>query len=154
MSGELGLFEVVAEAFRGLVDPGLGQVGIRWHGYGVKVWFGSDDTNREHYEAQVVNARLVDEASVLALEIGFHAEHRTLAENDAVLDRLLVAESRWRPAVGDDAVAGEFIGRPDLWRRVSEVWPDPDLGDPDLALDLALRLNDYVDALEPVLRST
>jgi hypothetical protein len=35
---------------------------------------------------------------------------------------------------------------------VSETWPDPDLGADDLAVDLGLRLADYVRALEPVRR--
>ena len=43
--------------------------------YGIKVWFGPSDPPREHYEAQVIGPNEVKEASVLALEIGFHAEH-------------------------------------------------------------------------------
>jgi len=32
---------------------------------------------------------------------------------------------------------------------VSEVWPDPDLSDPELVFELAARLTDYFTALEP-----
>jgi hypothetical protein len=37
---------------------------------------------------------------------------------------------------------------------VSETWPDPDLGDPELGTEVALRLADYVLALEPVRRAS
>jgi hypothetical protein len=32
---------------------------------------------------------------------------------------------------------------------VSETWADPDLGDPELAIELAASLADYITALEP-----
>jgi hypothetical protein len=35
------------------------------------------------------------------------------------------------------------------WRRISETWSDPDLGDPELVFQLAGRLTEYVQALEP-----
>jgi hypothetical protein len=66
------------------------------------------------------------------------------------LSRLLAHERRWRRLIGKDAVAGPFLGRPDPWRRVSEAWPDPDLGSVDLAFELADRLTDYAIALEPL----
>jgi hypothetical protein len=69
-----------------------------------------------------------------------------------VLQRLLAVEPTWRPELGDDAVAGEFIGRAG-WRRISEVWPPPDSELIDEAIDTAARLADYVIALEPVRRS-
>ena len=47
---------------------------------------------------------------------------------------------------------GPFLGRPDVWRRVSETWPDPDLGGEDLGIEVAVRLADYITALEPVRR--
>ena len=47
-------------------------------------------------------------------------------------------------------MAGEFIDDRHGWQRVSETWPDPDLGDPDLPMDLAARLTDYITALEPL----
>jgi hypothetical protein len=147
---ELALFEGVAEACRSLMPPDLGELQLRPRSYGLKAWFGPADPPRGHYEAQVVGARHVPEAAYLAIEVGFHLEYRTVEENDAMLDELLRRESMWRKALGPDAVAGPFIGRPDDWRRISEVWIDPDLGDPELALDLALRLTDYVVALEPL----
>ena len=149
---ELALFDEVAEVLRGLVADEFGAPRHRARRYGVKVWFGADHPIPEHYEAQVIGPEGVEGAAVLALEVGFHAEHRRVADNEAVLARLLGSEGRWRAVVGDDAVAGPFLGRPDVWRRVSETWPDPDLGADDLAVDLGLRLADYVRALEPVRR--
>jgi hypothetical protein len=35
---------------------------------------------------------------------------------------------------------------------VSETWPDPDLGEDELVMQLAIRLTEYMSALEPVLR--
>jgi len=70
-----------------------------------------------------------------------------------VIDHLLAREKKWRRLVGKDAVVGPFLGRRDDWRRVSETWPDPDLGDGELVIELATRLTDYVTALEPVLRA-
>ena len=147
---ELALFEAVAEACRSLVPPDLGRLQLRPRAYGLKAWFGPKEPPRAHYEVQVVGSRHVPEAEVLAIEIGFHLEHRTLEQNDEELAALLAAESRWRTQLGDEAVAGPFIGRPEDWRRISEAWPDPDLGDPELALELALRLTDYLTALEPL----
>src|SRR5439155_26792034 len=120
--------------------------------YGIKVWFGPAEPPREHYEAQVIGAEHVEDATVLALEVGFHTEHPQAAANDAVIAHLLDHERRWRRAIGKDAVVGPFLGRPDVWRRVSETWPDPDLGGEDLAIEVAVRLADYVSALEPVRR--
>ena len=91
-------------------------------------------------------------ASVLAIEVGFHAEHPNADENDAVIAHLLAHEKRWRRAVGKEAQVGEFLGRRDNWRRVSETWPDPDLSDGGLVIELATRLTDYITALEPVRR--
>jgi len=89
---------------------------------------------------------------VLALEVGFHSEHPQAAENDRVIAHLLARERGWRRALGREAEVGAFLGRQDSWRRVSETWPDPDLGAPDLGLEIAVRLVDYVTALEPVRR--
>ena len=149
---ELGLFDEVGEAVRGLLPPDLGSVRFRAHRYGVKLWFESDAPPKEHYEAQVIGAKHVADAKVLAIEVGFHAEHPKVADSDATLARLLQHERAWRKVLGDDAVAGPFLGRGDPWRRLSETWPDPDLGDEDLCMELALRLTDYMTALEPALR--
>jgi len=150
---DLGTFDVVGEALRALVPPELGPVHQRSHRYGIKVWFGADKPPRSHYEAQVVGAKHVAAAKVLAIEVGFHAEHPRLEDNDAVVARLLQREKAWRTVLGDEVEAGPFLGRPDDWRRVSETWPDPDLGDPELAMEVATRLVDYVVAFEPLLRT-
>ena len=147
---ELQLFDEVGEVLRRLVPPELGEVRTRHHRYGIKVWFGPAKPPREHYEAQVIGAQHVAEASVLALEVGFHAEHRDPTENERVLARLRAGEKAWRKALGPEAFDGAFIDDRHGWQRLSETWPDPDLGDPDLAMEVAARLTDYVTALEPV----
>jgi hypothetical protein len=150
---QLHLFEEVAETLRGTVPVDLGEPRFRSHRDGLKVWFGPDKPEREHYEAQLIKAAYVDGAGSVGLEVGFHAEYPDVADNDKVIDHLLRHEERWRKRLGDDAVVGPFLGRADVWRRVSEAWPDPDLGDGDLAIEIALRLADYVTALEPIRRS-
>jgi hypothetical protein len=149
---ELSLFEAVAELVRGSMPAELGDVRHRAHRSGLKVWFGPDRPPPEHYEAQVISARDVEQARMQALEVGFHAEHPQVADNDEVLTRLVALEERWRGRLGGEAVAGAFLGRPAAWRRISETWPDPDLDDPDLAIEVAVRLTDYVIALEPLRR--
>ena len=57
------------------------------------------------------------------------------ADNDAVIAHLMANERRWRRTLGKEAEVGAFLGRQDSWRRVSETWPDPDLGAPDLGLE-------------------
>jgi hypothetical protein len=151
---ELQLFDEVSEVLRGLLPPELGELRTKHHRYGIKVWFGPDKPTREHYEAQVIGADAVKDAKVLALEIGFHAEHPQVAENKKVIEQLLQLEDQWRPVVGDAAVVGPFLGRAKTWRRVSETWSDPDLGDPELAIELAALLADYVTGLEPARSST
>jgi hypothetical protein len=146
-------FEGAADALATLLPPALGDWHTRAHRWGVKLWFGPQGKPaREHYEAQIVNARFVEGASTFAIEVGFHAEHPKVGDNDAVLDALRASERTWRRAIGGPVEAGPFLGRPDPWRRISETWPDPDLGDPDLPLELAGRLVDYVEALEPLRR--
>ncbi|HZQ27132.1 MAG TPA: hypothetical protein VFA94_05480 [Acidimicrobiales bacterium] len=147
---ELALFDAVGEVLRGLVPRELGRFHCRPRQYGIKVWFGAASSPaREHYEAQVIGAGYVDDAAVLALEVGFHAEHPKVADNDAALAHMLRHERSWRKAIGAEAVAGPFLGRADVWRRLSETWPDPDLSDPDLPVEIGARLTDYVVALEP-----
>ncbi len=87
-----------------------------------------------------------------ALEIGFHAEHRDEADNQAALDRL-DGRPTWRRALGKNAEAGEFLGM-NSWRRISEVWEPPDPDDPEASIEIAARLADYVDAIEPLRRAT
>lgn len=148
---ELTLFDEVSEVLRGLVPEELGQVRTQARRYGMKAWFGPVTPPRVHYEAQVIGATHVPGAQVLAVEVGFHAEHPKPADNDALLQRLLDAEPRWRPELGADAQPGPFLGR-DGWQRLSETWPDPDLGDPELGIELAVRLAEYITALDPLLR--
>ena len=116
------------------------------------MWFGSDTPTREHYEAQVIGPQYVEDAKVLALEIGFHAENSKLADNESVIAQMRSCEGQWRAALGEEPVIGEFLGRSNVWRRVSETWPDPDLGGYDLAIEVGVRLGDYVNVLEPVRR--
>jgi hypothetical protein len=149
---DIGLFDEVAAALRGMVPAELGELHLRAQRYGIKVWFDAEKPGREHYEAQVIGAKHVPGAKVLAIEVGFHSEHPKADDNEAVVARLQAAERSWRKALGTEAEVGPFLGR-DTWRRVSETWPDPDLGEDDLAVELALRLLDYVTAIEPVLRS-
>ncbi len=103
---ELLLFDEVADAVTSLVPPDLGEVRCRAHRYGIKVWFGAETPSKEHYEAQVMGAAAMDEAKVLVLEIGFHAEHPDEARNQALLDQLLRDERRWRRVLGSEAEAG------------------------------------------------
>lgn len=145
---ELTLFEEAAEVLRGLVPRPLGTVVCKARSYGLKVWFDAAQAPREHYEAQLVGAKHVAAAKVLAIEVGFHAEHPKAEENDAALRTLLGQEAKWRRALGKEAEAGTFLGR-DGWTRVSETWIDPDLSDPGLGLDIGTRLVDYIVALEP-----
>ena len=110
------------------------------------MWFGTSDGRaaKEHYEAQ-----LIRHDGDVALEIGFHAEHRDPTRNQATLDAMVRIESSWRPELGDEAVAGAFLGM-DEWTRISEVWEAPDPDDPEAPMEIAARLADYVDAIEPV----
>jgi hypothetical protein len=142
---ESAFFEIVRDAFEGFVAGVGGRRNTYVHNRGLKVWF--DDDTREHYESQLI--RIDGE---VRLEIGFHAEHPKAPQNDEVLRRLLALEQKWRPELGDEAVAGEFIGRAG-WRRISEVWPSPDADVIDEAIETAARLADYVIALEPVRRT-
>ena len=142
---EPGFFEIVRDAFEGFVAGVDGRRSIYVHSRGMKVWF--DDDTREHYESQLIR---VD--GEVQLEIVFHAEYPKAPQNDEVLSRMLAAEPVWRPELGDDAVAGDFIGRAG-WRRISEVWPAPDAAVVDEAIEAAARLADYVIALEPVRRA-
>lgn len=150
---QLHLFEQVADGLHSLVPAEVGPWRQRNHRYGIKVWFGTDPSkpDRLHFEAQVVGAKHVPGARTVALEVGFHAEHPDPQVNRATLDALVVEERSWRRTLGDEAVAGGFLGRAKDWTRLSETWPDPDLGDPELPFELAARLTDYLVALRPLL---
>lgn len=142
---DLGFFETVRDAFEGFVADVPGQRNTYVHSRGLKAWF--DDETREHYEAQLIR---VDGG--VQLEVGFHAEHPKAHLNDAVLQRLMAAEATWRKVLGDEAVAGDFIGRAG-WRRISELWPAPETPDIDEAIEVAARLADYVNAIQPARRT-
>lgn len=118
--------------------------------YGIKLWVGPAKPTRLHFEAQVLGRPHVDGKKGLALEIGFHAEERDEAANEAALARLLAVESRWRRRLGAEATAGPFFGA-EHWRRLSDAWLDPDLSGDDVAFEVASRLVDYVEAFAPLL---
>lgn len=145
---EVPLFDQVGEAVRAMAPPELGEVKVRAHRRGVKIWFETAKPSKEHFEAQVLPRRHVDGLDGIVIEVGFHAEHREPDLNAEVLARLMKTEKKWRRVLGDEPEAGVFFGS-DTWRRVSEVWIDPDLDDPDLAFELAARLVDYMTAIEP-----
>ena len=149
---EANVFAEAASILRSLLPGELGELRQKVRRYGMKVWFGPDQPPRDHYEAQVIGPDASPEAQVLVLEVGFHAEHPDERESQAVLDQLLAGEARWRGIVGAEATAGPFLGRATHWRRISETWPDPDLGDPELVLELGTRLTDYITAIEPLRR--
>jgi hypothetical protein len=149
---ELSPFEAAGALLAGMVPAELGEVRSYAHRYGIKVWFDTDKAPKEHYEAQVLGAKDVPKAKILAIEVGFHAEHSKEEENDAVLDRLRKVEKTWRKEIGKEAEIDTFFGRAVKWRRVSETWLDPDLGDPELAFEVAARLTDYITAIEPARR--
>jgi hypothetical protein len=144
------LFEDVSDALRGLWSADLGALHCTHHRYGIKVWLGpATKAPREHYEAQVVGPQYVAEAATLAIEVGFHSEHPQEADNDSVIAALVGSERVWRKQLGEEVRVGAFLGRAEHWRRISEVWPDPDVSDPELVFELAARLTDYLTALEP-----
>lgn len=143
------LFEEVADALRGLVLDEPGAVRSSHHRYGIKVWLGPVKPPREHYEAQVVGPEVAPQARILAIEVGFHCEHPSEADNEAVVAELARSEAEWRRQLGTEPVLGSFLGRAQHWRRLSEIWVDPDLSDPELVFELADRLSEYLRALEP-----
>ncbi|HOT81534.1 MAG TPA: hypothetical protein PKY13_16190 [Microthrixaceae bacterium] len=142
------LFDQVAEVTRSMVPDDLGVLHLRARRWALKAWFGPAEPVKEHYEAQLLGRQHVPGATALGLEIGFHAEHRDPADNDACLTRIQRAAD-WRAELGPEAEVGGFIGRPDQWRRVSEIWVDPDLSDDGIAWEIAARLTDYIVAIEP-----
>lgn len=144
------LFDQVAEAMRTLVPGELGTLRLRPRRWALKLWFGPTEPTREHYEAQLLGAQHLPAGGTVGIEIGFHAEHKDPADNDACLARLTRRGGGLRAALGREAEIGGFIGRPDQWRRISEVWLDPDLSDPELPWEIATRLTDYVLAVEPL----
>ncbi len=112
------------------------------------MWFDTEAPTKEHYEAQLLSRRYVDGLEGMALEVGFHAEHKDPARNERVIAQLVDHEKRWRAVLGDEPSADVFFGATN-WRRVSEVWIEPDVDDPEFAFEVAARLVDYVGVIEP-----
>ena len=116
---QLHLFEQVADGLHSLVPPELGPWHQRNHRYGIKVWFGdAAKPSREHFEAQVVGAeartaRRRSSPSRSASTPSTPIRRR----NAAALARLAEVEKRWRRTLGDEAVAGPFLGREGSWTR-------------------------------------
>ena len=149
---ELSVFDEVAELVRAMSPEEIGEVRVRAHRRGVKVWFGADAATKEHYEAQMLRRSYVDGKDGMAIEIGFHSEHKELDKNEAVIERVTANEKKWRKELGKEPEVGVFYGA-DNWRRVSEAWIEPDLDDPEIAFEIASRLVDYVTEIEPARRS-
>jgi len=133
-------FEQVSDALVGFLPPHLRGFGSVVSGRNLKIWYGNEQ--REHYEVQSISAR--------TLEIGFHSEHPEAARNDDILEALTKRERTWRRALGTEAEAGPFLGRPRPWRRLSEVWKGPGLDTDEAAIEAAERLSRYVRALERI----
>jgi len=144
---ELSVFEQASELVRALTPDELGELHVRAHRRGVKVWLGKTAPTKEHYEAQLLSRNHVDGVNGVALEVGFHSEYADASVNDDVLTQLARHEAAWREVLGDEPQADTFFGAPN-WRRVSETWMDPDLDDPELAFEIATRLVDYLVVIE------
>lgn len=137
-------FDDAADALVGFLPPRFRRFTSRVSSRNLKVWYTAD--GREHYEMQLLSSK--------RLEVGFHAEHREVARNDAALAVLLGQERSWRRTLGTDVVVGKFVGAgPRVpWRRASEVWDGVDVGEPEAAIEAAERLSGYINAFEPLRR--
>jgi hypothetical protein len=149
---ELTAFDEVAELVRAMTPAEIGDVRVRSHRRGVKVWFNTEAPTKEHYEAQLLSRRYVDGIEGMALEIGFHSEHKEMARNVSVIDRIRTSEKSWRRELGKEPQMDVFYGA-ENWRRVSESWIEPDLEDPEITFEIASRLVDYVSVIEPARES-
>ena len=142
------MFDEVAELVRAMSPAEIGEVHVRAHRRGVKVWFDTEAPTKEHYEAQMLSRRYVDGIEGTAIEIGFHSEHKDQADNVAVIERVVRSEKKWRKELGKEPQVDTFYGA-DNWRRVSEAWIEPDLNDPEITFEVASRLVDYISVIEP-----
>ncbi len=131
-----------------MAPDSIGSVRVRAHRRGVKVWFDSEAPTKEHYEAQMLRRSYVDGKDGMAVEIGFHTEHKDAAQNEAVVDHISSSEKKWRKELGKEPEVTTFYGA-DNWRRISEAWIEPDLDDPEITFEIASRLVDYATAIEP-----
>ena len=143
------LFEEVADIVTGMAPQGLGELRMRFHRRGIKVWFGPSKPPKLHYEAQIVGRRYVDDIDGMAIEIGFHAELPDEQANQDAINVLTAAKSAWKKELGSVAEADGFLGNI-KWRRFSEVWIEPELEEPDFAFEIGSRLVDYLELLEPI----
>jgi hypothetical protein len=140
-------FEQVEDALVGFLPKNLRTFSSQRTGSNLKVWYGDD--SREHYEVQV----LTRGRHAAELEVGFHAEHRALARNDAVVSWFESCASEWRRSLGKTVTTGPFLGGQwPAWRRISELWTGPNLIGPESAVEAAHRLSLYIRVLEPVRR--
>jgi hypothetical protein len=130
-------FDDVHDTVEGALADFKPAPNVKTHERGCKVWFG--DETKEHYEAQLVRV-----SGDIRLEVDFHSEHRDRVANLQTIRRLTAATG-WRDELGDEPVAGDFIGNK-TWQRISEVWTFDD--EPDLAIDVGLRLAEYVTVIE------
>ena len=136
----------VADALTGFLPPSLRDFEYYRTNSNLKVWYTGD--GREHYEVQILkhNKKIV-------LEIGFHAEHKDRDRNEEAMQSLTRVEKKWRGKLGAEPEVGPFIGQQSgTWRRVSETWDATD--DPEMAVDAAARLADYITTLEPIRKPT
>ncbi len=140
-------FEQVGDALLAAVAPQYAGFRGSSHGFGIKVTYGTGERTKEHYESQILRA---GPDGGIALEIGFHAEYPSAARNDDVLAGLLAHDKRWRKVLGNEPVAGPFLGN-DRWRRISETWTEFDFRDPELPFEVSDRLAAYIEAFEPLL---
>lgn len=142
-------FTLVSDALPGFLPESLRDYAHRITARNLKVWF--EPERREHYEAQLLGAAPLRAAGLdvdpPALEIGFHAEHKEAARNDAA-----VSITGWKRTLGPDATAGTFIGRPSPWRRISDVWPAVETDDDGTAIEAAERLGAYITTFEAIRR--
>ncbi len=146
------VFDEVADVVRGMAPEGFGELQIRARRWGIKVWFGTAQPQRVHYEAQMIRRSHLDGGDGMALEIGFHSEEKDESTNQAELDVLLKHKRLWRKELGGNIESGPFLGN-SKWRRVSEVWLDVDVDDPETGLEIGSRLVDYLEVLEPLRNS-
>jgi len=136
-------YDNVADALRNFLPPSLRSFESYRTAHNIKLWYGTE--RREHYEVQHIRR-----GKGYALEIGFHAEHPSADANDEVLERFAKREKAWRKSLGKEVEVGPFIGSQSAWRRMSETWDASFGNDPDVAMEAADRLADYITTLEPL----
>lgn len=129
------------------VGFGIGRHGMHLHRTTANLKVSSEPGARQHFELQLMRG-----TAGMAVEIGWHAEHKDAARNDEALAVLVAGERRWRKSL-PDAVCGPFARGPKAWRRVSEVW-DGMTFDEGVAVEAAEQLVRYVDVLQPLLVGT